>query len=140
MAHPGDERALPADTMGDGDFAAADGSTGYPDDDVDVISLMQERDAYRLETEKLRKIIERQRFIIKSLQDQISRKQSGSSANTPTFRNSELSPENMERLPLAVGLASAAADTASPASAASATSSIDGRLSTTSAATNTHTA
>ncbi|KAJ2336720.1 hypothetical protein GGH91_005208, partial [Coemansia sp. RSA 2671] len=73
MTHPGDERALPADAMLAGDFVAADGSAAsYTDDDIDVIRLMQERDAYRLETEKLRKIIERQRFIIKSLQDQIS--------------------------------------------------------------------
>ncbi|KAJ2439913.1 hypothetical protein GGF42_007798, partial [Coemansia sp. RSA 2424] len=92
MPHLGDEGGLPADAMLGGDFAAADSSSSYPDDDMDVIRLLQERDAYKLETEKLRKIIERQRFIIKSLQDQISRKQSGSSANTPTIRSAEMTP------------------------------------------------
>ncbi|KAJ2079793.1 hypothetical protein GGI03_006789, partial [Coemansia sp. RSA 2337] len=135
MAHPGDERALPADAMLGGNFAAADDSTGYLDDDIDVIRLMQERDAYRLETEKLRKIIERQRFIIKSLQDQISRKQSGSSANTPTIRSSELLPETMEHPPQAAALV--AADKTSPSSAAS---SINGRLASTPAVTTAHTA
>ncbi|KAJ2552079.1 hypothetical protein GGH95_005827, partial [Coemansia sp. RSA 1836] len=101
MPHLGDEGGLPADAMLGGDFAAADSSSSYPDDDMDVIRLLQERDAYKLETEKLRKIIERQRFIIKSLQDQISRKQSGSSANTPTIRSAEMTPEPMERPPLA---------------------------------------
>ncbi|KAJ1761405.1 hypothetical protein LPJ58_001198, partial [Coemansia sp. RSA 1591] len=66
------------------------------DGDIDVILILQERDAYKQETEKLRKIIERQRFIIKSLQDQISRKQS-STTTTPSVRNSELSPEFAER-------------------------------------------
>ncbi|KAJ2737405.1 Rho GTPase activating protein [Coemansia sp. BCRC 34962] len=136
MAHPGDERALPADAMLDSDFVAADGSaTSYADDDIDVIRLMQERDAYRLETEKLRKIIERQRFIIKSLQDQISRKQSGSSANTPTIRSSELLPDSMEHLPQAAALA--AADKTLSASVAS---SVDGRIPSTSAAITTQTA
>ncbi|KAJ1819444.1 Rho GTPase activating protein, partial [Coemansia sp. RSA 2675] len=136
MTHPGDERALPADAMLAGDFVAADGSAAsYTDDDIDVIRLMQERDAYRLETEKLRKIIERQRFIIKSLQDQISRKQSGSSSNTPTIRSSELLPDSLEHLPQVAALA--AADKSLPASAAS---SVDGRLPSTSAATTTQTA
>lgn len=64
------------------------------DDDIDIIGMIQERDAYKLETEKLRKIIERQRFIIKSLQDQLSRKQSISTLNTtPTLSISEMTPE-----------------------------------------------
>ncbi|KAJ2307165.1 hypothetical protein H4R23_006023, partial [Coemansia sp. Cherry 401B] len=65
--------------------------------DVDMILIIQERDAYKQETEKLRKIIDRQRFIIKSLQDQIARKQSLSAVTTPETRISDLSPEAMGR-------------------------------------------
>ncbi|KAJ1734816.1 Rho GTPase activating protein [Coemansia biformis] len=63
------------------------------DSDVDIILIIQERDAYKKETEKLRGIVDRQRFIIKSLQDQLVRVQSASAANTPSLMNSELSPE-----------------------------------------------
>ncbi|KAJ2472645.1 Rho GTPase activating protein [Coemansia sp. RSA 2322] len=94
MPLAGGERAMPADAMLDNDDSAA---AMYSDDEVDVIRLVEERDAYRSETEKLRKIIERQRFIIKSLQDQIARKLGSSTANTPSMRNSDLSPEPMER-------------------------------------------
>ncbi|KAJ2789952.1 hypothetical protein H4R20_007093, partial [Coemansia guatemalensis] len=51
---------------------------------------MQERDAYKQETEKLRKIIDRQRFIIKSLQDQIARKQSITAADAPQSGGAEI--------------------------------------------------
>ncbi|KAJ2160373.1 Rho GTPase activating protein [Coemansia sp. RSA 552] len=86
--------ALPSsDIPGDG--------AGF-DTDVDVIHIMQERDAYKQETEKLRKIIERQRYIITSLQDQLARKQSVSSAVTP---------ELMER-PVLAPAQPAAGDTA----------------------------
>ncbi|KAJ2747255.1 Rho GTPase activating protein [Coemansia sp. BCRC 34301] len=134
MSHLGDERAQPADAMLGGDFAATDGSSSYPDDDMDVIRLLQERDAYKLETEKLQKIIDRQRFIIKSLQDQISRKQSGSSANTPTIRSAELTPEPMERPPMTIGSAER------PSTASASNSSINSHLPGASAATTTLTA
>ncbi|KAI9482263.1 Rho GTPase activating protein [Coemansia sp. RSA 990] len=82
--------------MASSDIACSDGATA--DGEVDIILLMQERDAYKQETEKLRKIIERQRFIIKSLQDQISRKPGSSAATTPSIRNSDLSPEPAQPL------------------------------------------
>ncbi|KAJ2223460.1 Rho GTPase activating protein, partial [Coemansia sp. RSA 485] len=63
------------------------------DDSVDIIHIIQERDAYKQETEKLRKIIERQRFIIKSLQEQIARKQSVSGTSTPTAANADALPD-----------------------------------------------
>ncbi|KAJ2849260.1 Rho GTPase activating protein [Coemansia brasiliensis] len=82
--------------MASSDIARSDGATA--DSEVDIILLLQERDAYKQETEKLRKIIERQRFIIKSLQDQISRKPGSSAATTPSIRNSDLSPEQTQPL------------------------------------------
>ncbi|KAJ2788158.1 Rho GTPase activating protein [Coemansia interrupta] len=67
------------------------------DEEMDVIHIIQERDAYKRETERLRKIIENQRFIIKSLQDQMARKQSFSSINTPSVRNSGISTDAGEQ-------------------------------------------
>ncbi|KAJ2886994.1 Rho GTPase activating protein, partial [Coemansia asiatica] len=55
------------------------------DDGVDIIHIIQERDAYKQETERLRKIIERQRFIIKSLQEQIARKQNVSGPSSDSI-------------------------------------------------------
>ncbi|KAJ1939274.1 Rho GTPase activating protein, partial [Kickxella alabastrina] len=76
----------------------SDGSGDFPvSDDMDIIHIMQERDAYKQETEKLRKIIERQRFIIKSLQDQLARKQSASANNTPSAPGSEFSMDPLEQ-------------------------------------------
>ncbi|KAJ2451958.1 Rho GTPase activating protein [Coemansia sp. RSA 2336] len=89
--------------MASSDIARSDGAAA--DGEVDIILLMQERDAYKQETEKLRKIVERQRFIIKSLQDQISRKPGSSAATTPSIRNSDLSPEPTQ--PLQAGGANA---------------------------------
>ncbi|KAJ2397988.1 Rho GTPase activating protein, partial [Coemansia sp. RSA 2603] len=67
------------------------------DEEMDTIHIIQERDAYKLETIRLRKIIENQRFIIKSLQDQLARKQSFSSINTPSVRNSGISTDAVEQ-------------------------------------------
>ncbi|KAJ1904811.1 Rho GTPase activating protein, partial [Coemansia sp. IMI 209127] len=79
---------LPAD-MPQGGSTAALGSRASTDNELDIICLIQERDAYKLETDKLRKIIDRQRFIIQSLQEQIARKQSSSTASTPKAQDSE---------------------------------------------------
>ncbi|KAJ2549309.1 Rho GTPase activating protein, partial [Coemansia sp. RSA 1933] len=62
------------------------------DNELDIICLIQERDAYKLETDKLRKIIDRQRFIIQSLQEQIARKQGASPASTPVVEDPEMLP------------------------------------------------
>ncbi|KAJ2688139.1 Rho GTPase activating protein [Coemansia sp. RSA 1285] len=63
-------------------------------EEVDIIRLIQERDAYKLETDKLRKIIDRQRFIIQSLQEQISRKPSASATSTPVVQSPEVPLES----------------------------------------------
>ncbi|KAJ2679613.1 Rho GTPase activating protein [Coemansia spiralis] len=89
-------------------------------EEIDIIRLIQERDAYKLETEKLRKIIDRQRFIIKSLQDQIARKQSISTIGTPPVRTSDVSPEPSEHPEL-----SGSADDPLSATAANATPEIN---------------
>ncbi|KAJ2401070.1 Rho GTPase activating protein, partial [Coemansia sp. RSA 2559] len=82
------ERPLPVD-MPQGSSSAALGSRASTDNELDIICLIQERDAYKLETDKLRKIIDRQRFIIQSLQEQIARKQSSSTASTPKAQDAE---------------------------------------------------
>ncbi|KAJ1946385.1 hypothetical protein FBU59_002041, partial [Linderina macrospora] len=60
---------------------------------TDIVRIIQEREAYKKETEKLWKIIEKQRYIIKSLQGQISRKNSSSAGNTPSLTDSIASPD-----------------------------------------------
>ncbi|KAJ2727194.1 Rho GTPase activating protein [Coemansia sp. Benny D115] len=76
--------------------AENDSGEFFEHDEQDIIHIIQERDAYKQETEKLRKIIERQRFIIKSLQDQLSRKQGSSASNTPSLQNSDFSPDPLD--------------------------------------------
>ncbi|KAJ1768747.1 Rho GTPase activating protein [Coemansia sp. RSA 1843] len=76
--------------------SAALGSRTSTDNELDIVRLIQERDAYKLETDNLRKIIDRQRFIIQSLQEQISRKQSSSPASTPAGQGPEAPLEPSE--------------------------------------------
>ncbi|KAJ2707193.1 Rho GTPase activating protein, partial [Coemansia spiralis] len=86
VARPPAGMALPGGHALPGDGSDLDG-------DLDIILIMQERDAYKKETEKLRQIVDRQRFIIKSLQDQFARVQGASAASTPSARQHGLSPE-----------------------------------------------